>query len=440
MCGLAGAFTQDSKKELSEKQRYRRARVLEGLLYANASRGTDATGLATICDDERCVYKRAVPSYQFVEDKAARGHMRTSMPLVLGHTRYGTTGKNTDDNAHPFEEGNVIGTHNGVISNYTSIDAYIRQALEIDAKDYNWAAVDSQTVFRLFNHVGPAKYRDAIEKVRGSAALVWHDQRNPSALWMVRHGNPLNLAWVPSMGTLFWSSQYDHLSSVLWSVFGKEWLSVTIKEDVLYMFPRADVLDIEKWPVKFDEPATTYSSYRGGGYAGYSHGGSWYDEFGSQSVAWWEDEDDDGDVQHPYAVAKVTRKAEGKGKGDSTSTSSVGAAAASTTSDSLPTVTDATNHLGLENVIEVLNRMGIPVEDAAVVSDSPRSTTDTGEPEEDVPAPFDDPNCTVCQQPLEQVEMGRYFRNTGEWICAGCLTFWENEEPGMLEAMGHAYH
>ena len=48
MCGLAGSFTQTGKHPLNDKQRLRRARVLEGLLYANAARGTDATGIATI--------------------------------------------------------------------------------------------------------------------------------------------------------------------------------------------------------------------------------------------------------------------------------------------------------------------------------------------------------------------------------------------------------
>lgn len=443
MCGLAGSFTQESKRGLTDKQRLRRARVLEGLLIANASRGTDATGIATICGDDRCIYKRAKPSYQFVEDPTARKHMRTSAPLVIGHTRYGTHGTNNDDNAHPFEEGNIIGAHNGVISNYTALDGALREAKEVSVKDYDYSKVDSQAVFRLLDHAGPGDYIEALAKVRGSAALVWHDKRNTDGLWMVRHSNPLNLAWVPSMDTLFWSSQYDHLSSVLWGVFGDNWFTVGTKEDVLYLFNRKDVLDMKSWKVKFDELRSTTSQY-----ARYNHGGSSYDwdeywEARGGQTSTWDDPDDDGDVEHGYAVATVARKDEGKGKVESTSLVVAGAKTESTSSGSPRTITSgpSLSESGMENVVSVLNRMGVPF-DPIAENDSPPSTFEVDDPADKVLAPFDDPNCTVCMQPLEEVEMGRYFERSGEWICSPCLSYWEDDEtgmgPGLIEAIGHA--
>jgi len=402
MCGNCGWLTQNSMLELSDKKRLQRARILEGLLVANAARGTDASGLAIVSATGRSIYKQALPSIKFVEQPASRKLIRKGGRIAIAHTRYATTGDNTNENAHPFTVGHVTGAHNGIISNYIALDDALREHQGADVKDYRRAEVDSEVVFRLLDSVSPEDYLTTLERVQGSAALVWHDTRNTKGVWMVSHENPLNLALVPSLGTLFWSSQFDHLSSVLWGVFGDNWETVDIKQDTLYLFSGEDLTKPQSWPVTF--PTYSMSVY---GY-GYGHG------YGS-STHNAEDEDADADVKHPFVMAEVSRRAR----------TTVGAAKASG-GTGIPTGT-----------YEALDRMGLPM-DAGPVENTPASTSATGSTEEEYDGKDewqDDDSCTIC---LGVTDDGAVFiYRTKSWVCRDCKESWEAQgmDFDMIEAL-----
>lgn len=230
MCGLCGSFTQQGTV-LSKRDRQVRARALEGLIIANQVRGTDSAGVAAIgYDGDYSVLKVAEEPARFVNRDEAQKILRTDAPLMIGHTRMTSMGNDVrDENAHPFVEGHVIGAHNGIINNYMQLDKTVR--------------VDSQAVFRLLDQ-NPDTYDYALSQVSGSCALTWWDGRDPEAMFLVAHQNPLAAAIVPRINTVFWSSVIDHLETVMRTAYGTAVQFMDIKKDTVY---RLDALNIYEW-------------------------------------------------------------------------------------------------------------------------------------------------------------------------------------------------
>lgn len=259
MCGLCGSFTQKGTV-LSKRDRLQRARTLEGLIIANQVRGTDSAGVAAINYDGKFdVLKVATTPWKFVQRDDTSAILRTNAPLMIGHTRMTSMGNDiTDENAHPFVEGSIIGAHNGVINNYMQLDSSVR--------------VDSQAVFRMID-----KYPDVPEyvfpRISGSCALTWWDARDPEAMFLVAHQNPLAAAIVDRIKTVFWSSVSDHLESIMRTAYGSGVDFIEVKRDTVYRLSADDIYSWSEQKVNFGSEVRY-----GKGIRVYSHGGySWED-------------------------------------------------------------------------------------------------------------------------------------------------------------------
>jgi glucosamine--fructose-6-phosphate aminotransferase (isomerizing) len=111
----------------------------------------------------------------------------------LGHTRWATHGRPTEENAHPHRDGSgrIVVVHNGIIENYLEIKR------ELMAEGHTFQSeTDTEVVAHLVEKEWKQDGLDnavlrAMQRVRGLFALVLMSADDPEKLVAVRNGPPI---------------------------------------------------------------------------------------------------------------------------------------------------------------------------------------------------------------------------------------------------------
>ncbi len=163
--------------------------ILEGLKRLEY-RGYDSAGIAVVHDGQVDV-RRSAGKLSNLEQAVVRE------PLAglygLGHTRWATHGRPTEENAHPHRDGSgrIVVVHNGIIENYLDLKR------ELVAAGH---AFESETDTEVVAHLVQQEWRDdglenavlrAMKRARGLFALVLLSADDPSKLVAVRNGPPI---------------------------------------------------------------------------------------------------------------------------------------------------------------------------------------------------------------------------------------------------------
>ncbi|HEY8516682.1 MAG TPA: glutamine--fructose-6-phosphate transaminase (isomerizing) [Candidatus Binatia bacterium] len=159
MCGIMGYI---GDQEAS--------RILVGGLRRLEYRGYDSAGIATLSngrvDIRRCVGKLDNLE-KLLQERPLEGQ------IGLGHTRWATHGRPSEENAHPHRAGKVVVIHNGIIENYLELKA------ELEAKGRTFQSeTDTEVISQLIDeHMSQGMSfldatRAAVKRLHGSFSIV----------------------------------------------------------------------------------------------------------------------------------------------------------------------------------------------------------------------------------------------------------------------------
>ncbi len=152
-------------------------------------RGYDSAGVATL-EGDHLERRRAEGKLKNLESRLK------AQPLAghtgIGHTRWATHGRPTENNAHPHATDNVAVVHNGIIENFREL----RAELEKQGAKFS-SETDTEVVAHLVNSylLKGASPQDAVKaslpRLRGAFALAFVFRGHGDLMIGARKGSPL---------------------------------------------------------------------------------------------------------------------------------------------------------------------------------------------------------------------------------------------------------
>jgi glucosamine--fructose-6-phosphate aminotransferase (isomerizing) len=179
MCGIVGYI--GPRKPL--------AILLDGLRRLEY-RGYDSAGLAVIDREGRLEIRRASGKLHNLEE---------SLRLApadgwygIGHTRWATHGRPTEENAHPHRDskGNIVVVHNGIIENYLEL----KSALEARGHVFH-TETDTEIIPHLIEEHFQGNLEEAVRRaaaeLKGIFAIAVISRLDPGKIVAARQGPPV---------------------------------------------------------------------------------------------------------------------------------------------------------------------------------------------------------------------------------------------------------
>jgi glucosamine--fructose-6-phosphate aminotransferase (isomerizing) len=178
MCGIVGYIGHRKAAPL----------ILESLRKLEY-RGYDSAGIAVLHDSQVTV-RRAEGKLNNLAHMLKRQPMTGS--IGIGHTRWATHGRPSENNAHPHRAGDIVVVHNGIIENYLDL----KQQLLKRGTHFS-SETDSEIVAHLVAEKVErgvdflAAVQRTLREIHGSYALLFLNRRDPTRLMLPRIPRPL---------------------------------------------------------------------------------------------------------------------------------------------------------------------------------------------------------------------------------------------------------
>jgi glutamine---fructose-6-phosphate transaminase (isomerizing) len=153
-------------------------------------RGYDSAGLAVLEENNCLAVRRASGKLRNLEDVLRLNPVEGL--YGIGHTRWATHGRPTEENAHPHRDchGDVVVVHNGIVENYLALKKQL-----IEEGHHFVTETDTEVIAHLvekyFDGNLENAVRDAVRQLAGVFALSVVSRKDPNKIVAARSGPPV---------------------------------------------------------------------------------------------------------------------------------------------------------------------------------------------------------------------------------------------------------
>jgi glucosamine--fructose-6-phosphate aminotransferase (isomerizing) len=179
MCGIVGYIGKQQAVPI----------IMDGLKRLEY-RGYDSAGIAVLSEDGSLAVRRASGKLKNLE--SALGGNPVQGTFGIGHTRWATHGRPTEENAHPHRDskGELVVVHNGIVENYLAL----RHRLA--AKGHTFLSeTDTEVIAHLVEEAFAGNLetavRQALAQIQGVFAVAIISKRDPGKIVAARQGPPV---------------------------------------------------------------------------------------------------------------------------------------------------------------------------------------------------------------------------------------------------------
>jgi glutamine---fructose-6-phosphate transaminase (isomerizing) len=172
--------------------------IIMGGLRLLEYRGYDSAGIAVV-DNGQLLVRRCSGKLKNLEDLLEKEPVTGE--FGLGHTRWATHGRPTEENAHPHRDckGRIVVAHNGIIENYLQL----KRRLQKDGHKFT-TETDTEVIAHLIEENFTGNLESAVVKalaeLRGVFAFTCLSADDPQKIVAVREGAPLVIGSVEGEG------------------------------------------------------------------------------------------------------------------------------------------------------------------------------------------------------------------------------------------------
>src|SRR6202167_4169555 len=180
MCGIVGYI--GSKKVVPV--------IIEGLRKLEY-RGYDSAGIAVVTKEGKLEIRRAPGKLRNLEEVLQKTPLEGL--YGIGHTRWATHGRPTEENAHPHRDctGDIVVVHNGIIENYVELKN------QLAAEGHKFVTeTDTEIIAHLLEKFSKDSSLEeavlkAVKIMGGAYALVAVSASDPNKIVAARLGPPI---------------------------------------------------------------------------------------------------------------------------------------------------------------------------------------------------------------------------------------------------------